>query len=150
MIQQSIWLAPQNSLINLRIESRGFRPASQVVQAAQGDSTDHAILLAALLRSKGIASQVAFGLKYVVSGKSRAMVYHAWTLAYVDDRWLHVDATIGDVAPADRLMLSASSLSEGNEYDALVPLSKWRCEHSGSHRRRPTLAVQNCEPNTLA
>ena len=109
------------SLITLRIETQGFRQASKIAQSGRGDSTDHAILLAAMLRTRGIASQVAFGLRYVTSGDSQALVYHAWTIAYVDDQWIHLDATTGGMAAADRLMLSSSNLSQGSEYDALIP-----------------------------
>ncbi|MCG8650574.1 MAG: transglutaminase-like domain-containing protein, partial [Pirellulales bacterium] len=110
-----------NALIGLRNSSQGFSKASDVVKDLQGDCTDHAVLLAALLRSRQIPARLALGLRYVADPQPQ-MVYHAWVLAYVDDNWLALDSTLGGLAPADRFALSMTQLGDGQEYEAMAPL----------------------------
>jgi transglutaminase-like putative cysteine protease len=107
-------------MISVGGESDGFTKASDVVRDGVGNETDHAILLAALLRARRIPSRLAIGIKYAPAERGR-MVYHVWTLAYVEGDWLHLDATEGGIAAADRLTLSTTNLSGGNEYDAMLP-----------------------------
>lgn len=102
-------------------ESRGFSRASDVARAGVGDSTEQAVLLAALLRARDIPSQVAMGIRFSVEESDR-MTYHAWTLAYVDGDWLHLDGTVGSVAAADRIALASSNLSGGEEYNAVLAM----------------------------
>ncbi len=102
--------------------SRGFAAASEVAQDPRGDCTEHAVLLAALLRSRKIPTRVVAGLTYVPSASGPAMMYHMWNVAYVDEGWLPVDATLGGVAPASRITLVTSDLSSGNEYECLNPI----------------------------
>ena len=77
-------------------------------------------LLAALLRAREIPSRVVFGLKWSPGNPNR-MAYHAWTIAHVDDQWLHLDATEGGVAAADRIAFATSNLNGGNECQGLIP-----------------------------
>lgn len=102
--------------------SRGFAAASEVAQDPRGDCTEHAVLLAAILRSRKIPTRVVAGLTYVSTASGPAMMYHMWNVAYVDDGWLPVDATLGGVAPASRITLVTSDLSSGNEYECLNPI----------------------------
>ncbi len=108
-------------LIAEKKEPSGFSRASEVARAGVGDSTEQAILLAALLRARKIPSQLAIGIKFS-PGESDRMLYHAWTLAHVGGEWRHLDATDGSVAAADRIALVTTNLSGGNEYNALIPL----------------------------
>lgn len=87
----------------------------------KGDSTQQAIVLAALLRASKIPSRLASGLVYV-AGQPTRMSYHTWTLAYVDDAWLALDATTGGLAAPDRLTFGTTDLSEGTEYDSIDPI----------------------------
>ena len=111
--------------INLNNLSHGLKKASTVAQDSEGDCNGQAILLAAMLRAKNIPSRVAAGLVYrpeTEPGSNPRMVYHMWTLAYVDGRWLSLDATVGGAAPPDRITLVTSNLSGGDEYSALAPI----------------------------
>ncbi len=112
-------------LISVNNLSHGLKKASAVAQDGEGDCNGQAVLLAALLRAKDIPSRVAAGLVYQPA-KTRddkpRMVYHMWTLAYVDGRWLSLDATLGSAAPPDRITLVTSNLSGGDEYNALSPM----------------------------
>ncbi len=113
-------------MVNLKPELSGLAKASEVARVAEGDSTRCAIVLAALLRAQKIPSRMAIGLRFE-SGNEQAdlpprMVGHAWTIAHVDGQWIHLDATEGDEAGADRLLLATSNLSEKNESDSLQAL----------------------------
>ena len=110
-----------NRLTQLNPTSDTFQRASEVARNAQGDSTAYVVLLAALLRAKGVASRVAFGFRYQESPSPR-MVYHAWTLAHVDGGWLPLDATTGGIAAADRLTVSTNSLSDSDIGEAMKPV----------------------------
>lgn len=106
--------------------SRGFSSAAQVVVEAEGDCTEHAVLLAALCRGAGIPARVAAGLVMLppADGQTQPMMaYHMWTLIWNGDRWQGLDATL-ETPPtfADRIMLVSSDLASGNEYSCLLPV----------------------------
>lgn len=93
--------------------------ASVIYQEATGGSTQYAVLLAALLRAKGIPSRLAIGVKYVPG--EAAMAYHVWTIAYVDDKqWIPLDPMTGSLAAADRIAFVTSNLSGTNHYKAIA------------------------------
>ncbi len=73
-----------------------FAGASAVVQSRAGDCSEHAILLAALLRTQGIPSRVASGLVYAdeFAGKRGVFAWHMWTQALIDGGWIDLDATL--------------------------------------------------------
>ncbi|QDS95968.1 Transglutaminase-like superfamily protein [Roseimaritima multifibrata] len=102
--------------------SRGFSTAAQVAADRTGDCTEHAVLLAAMLRSQGIPARVVAGLTYVQTVDGPAMLYHMWNIAYVDQGWIALDATLGASAPASRIALVTTDLSSGNEYECLQPI----------------------------
>ncbi|MFI4915270.1 MAG: transglutaminase domain-containing protein [Phycisphaerales bacterium JB060] len=76
-----------------------FASAATVARDRQGDCTEHATLLAAMLRARGIPSRLIAGLSYEPAGPGSppAFVYHVWTQALVDsgdgERWVDLDAT---------------------------------------------------------
>ena len=81
-----------------------FGSASEAARAKGGDCTEHAVLLAALLRAKGIPSRVASGLVYVpeLGGQGPGFGWHLWTQALVpspegggEPAWIDLDATLG-------------------------------------------------------
>jgi hypothetical protein len=74
----------------------GYASALEVVRKPEGDCTEHAVLLAALGRSLGIATRVVDGLAYApgFAGKDRVFVPHAWVQAWVDGRWQSFDAAL--------------------------------------------------------
>ncbi len=111
------------SLIGPLETPRGLVRASDVARDGVGDSTGRSILLAALLRSRGIPARVAIGLRYN-AGPPQRMVYQMWTMAYVEDHWINLDATEGIAAPPDRITFSTTDLSGGKEYNAFLPFIK--------------------------
>jgi transglutaminase-like putative cysteine protease len=112
----------------------GFATASEVARTKQGDCTEHAVLLAAALRSVGIPSRVASGVIYVdqFAGGREVFGFHMWTQALLDGaggkpRWVDLDATLPDAAPFDAahisMVLSALPAEERmNSLAALAPM----------------------------
>lgn len=74
----------------------GYASALEVAKNPEGDCTEHAVLLAALGRARGIATRVVDGLAYVDSygGGQHVFVPHAWAQAYVDGHWQSFDAAL--------------------------------------------------------
>lgn len=73
--------------------STALASAAEVAKRMEGDCTEHAVLLAAMLRVVQIPSRVAVGLVYAES--QQAFAGHMWTEAYFGDQWIPLDATIG-------------------------------------------------------
>ncbi len=91
--------------------STAMASAGEVAKTLQGDCTEHAVLLAAMLRAKGIPSRVAVGLVYVDS--LSAFGGHMWTEANLNGKWIPLDATLGRGGTgAAHIKLSDSSLSD--------------------------------------
>lgn len=70
--------------------------AAEVAKDLSGDCTEHATLLAAMVRTRKIPSRVAVGLVYVPTKNGEgAFGGHMWTEVFLDGRWLPLDATLG-------------------------------------------------------
>ena len=74
----------------------GYASALEVVDNRQGDCTEYAILLTALARAQGIPARMVTGMVYAdrYAGSSHLFLPHAWTQAWVDDRWQSYDAAL--------------------------------------------------------
>jgi hypothetical protein len=74
----------------------GYASAREVVRGREGDCTEHAVLLAALMRASGIPARVATGVAYAPSfaGKEQVFVPHAWVMAWVNEEWRGYDAAL--------------------------------------------------------
>jgi hypothetical protein len=96
----------------------GLATASEVAEKLEGDCTEHAVLLAAMLRARKIPSRVAVGLVY--SEQHQAFAGHMWTEAYLDGVWTPLDATLGKggIGPA-HIKVADSALDE----DAPTPIA---------------------------
>lgn len=97
----------------------GFASAKETFERRQGDCTEHAVLLASLLRSLGIPSRVAIGLIYLPNQDSELgkFVFHMWTEAYIGSReqgdWVPLDATNPEPLPdATHIKLADSALTD--------------------------------------
>ncbi len=84
-----------NSHISKKDLSVGYASASEVLKSAQGDCTEHAVLTAALCRATGIPAQIVTGMIYADSFIQAQNIFgpHAWTAAYIDGKWINLDAT---------------------------------------------------------
>ena len=103
----------------------GLARGATVARVGEGGAAQVAVFLAALMRAESIPARIAVGLRYDREIPGR-MIGHVWTIAYVDNQWVHYDATEGIAAAADRIVFSISDLSERNENEAFEPLSQKR------------------------
>lgn len=104
----------------------GFASAGEVAQTRQGDCTEHAVVLAAMLRADGVPSRVISGLVYVdeAIGAKETFGYHMWTQAWLGGRWVDLDATLGEVDfDAAHIALSAGTMPDGKWTNDLVALA---------------------------
>ncbi len=98
--------------------STALASAAEVAESLEGDCTEHAVLLGAMLRARGIGSRVAVGLVYVDG--LQAFGGHMWTEAWIDGKWIGLDATLGRGGiGAAHLKMADSSLSD----DAPAPVT---------------------------
>ena len=91
--------------------STALASAAEVAKSLEGDCTEHACLLAAMLRVQKIPSRVAVGLVY--AERLGAFGGHMWTEAWLDGKWVPLDATLGKggIGPG-HIKLADSSLSD--------------------------------------
>ncbi len=103
--------------------SQTFASAAEVAASREGDCTEHAVLLAALARARGVPARVAVGLVYVDS--FQGFGYHMWTEIHDGRRWLPLDATLGlGGIGAAHLKLADSNLAGDSAYLSFLPIAK--------------------------
>lgn len=99
-----------------------FGSASEAARERGGDCTEHAVLLAALLRAEGIPARVASGLVYVpeFGGRGAGWGWHLWTQALVGSDgariWKDYDATLSGAGRgyhAAHIAVATSDLAGG-------------------------------------
>ena len=104
----------------------GFATASEVARTATGDCSEHAVLLAALLRADGIPSRTASGLVYAerFAGEHGVMAYHMWTQAFLNGAWIDLDATMDERQPFDaaHIAIDVSTMDDGEMINGMVTL----------------------------
>ncbi len=99
--------------------------AAEVARDRAGDSTEHAVLLAAVVRARGVPSRVAFGLVYNESKSDPELVFHAWTEVYLKDHWISIDASVENAyTNASYIKLVDSPLADQNPYAPLLAALK--------------------------
>ncbi|HEY1603681.1 MAG TPA: transglutaminase-like domain-containing protein [Pirellulales bacterium] len=109
--------------VKVKNYSQTFATAADVAQSLEGDCTEHAVLLAALLRARGLPARVAIGLVYVPA--EQAFGFHMWTEVYVDGQWIGVDGTLGlGGIGAGHLKLATSSLKEATAFSSFLPVAQ--------------------------
>lgn len=95
--------------------------ATDVIRSRQGDCTEHAVLLAALCRARGIPTRVSTGLVYV--SRQQSFGYHMWNEVWIDGQWIPMDATLGRGGiGAAHIKVSDSDLSSASPVSALLPV----------------------------
>ncbi len=104
--------------------------ASEVARTHAGDCTEHAVLLAALLRADGIPSRIVSGLIYAdrFAGAQDVFAYHMWTQALLDSNgspsWIDLDATLsGERAfDATHIAIMTSAMEDGKATGAMASI----------------------------
>jgi hypothetical protein len=128
-----------NSHIDEKDLSVGFATAGQVAATAQGDCTEHAVLLTALLRANDIPARTVTGLLYVEEflGQQGVFGYHMWSQAWVTSgvggeanegeagesggRWIDLDAVLSEHDfDAAHIALSVASMRDGQMVNDMV------------------------------
>ena len=99
-----------------------FDPASKVLATRRGDCTEHAVLLGALARARGLPSRIVTGLVQVNDFGTHKVVfgYHAWTEVWINGQWISLDAALNQ-APADVSHI-ALGISAWNASDPTVDM----------------------------
>ncbi len=142
-----------------------FGSASEAAKTRSGDCTEHAVLLAALLRAAGIPSRVASGLVYVPSlgADGAGWGWHLWTQALTEQpviaggfglAWVDFDATVSGGGrgyhPA-HILIATSDLAGGASDPAFsralsligaVRISEAAVEHAPSTGSKPAGAAK--------
>ncbi len=103
--------------LNRKNLSSALASASEAVRTRSGDCTEHAVLLAALLRTQGIPSRVVVGLVWCerFAGASDVFGWHLWTQALIAGRWIDLDATLpagGSVFHPGHVALATTALAD--------------------------------------
>jgi transglutaminase-like putative cysteine protease len=85
--------------------------ASDVLEAGQGDCTEHTVLLVALARALGIPARPVHGLVYARYADGQdALYWHAWAEIRSAGEWIPLDPTFGQpVADATHLALGSGT-----------------------------------------
>ncbi len=117
-----------HSYIDRKSLDVGFATASEVARTKQGDCTEHAVLLAAILRARGIPSRVVSGLIYVDEfvGERGVFGFHMWTQALLPDddgveRWVDLDPTLPDAGfDAAHIGVAVSALSGADRINTMA------------------------------
>ncbi len=103
--------------------STSLQPATVVAKNLRGDCTEHAVLLATLLRCQDIPARVAVG--FVAVPNPESLVPHMWTEALLDGKWMPLDSTRGpDWVGLTHLKVTDSALSDevGSGTVLFIPL----------------------------
>lgn len=102
--------------------------SAEVAAQRAGDCTEHSVLLTAMLRGAGIPARVVTGLIYVDSfvGAREVFGYHMWSQAWIDGRWIDLDATLDRRFDAAHIAFATSALNDDGaalvDMAAIVPL----------------------------
>jgi len=114
--------------------SVGYASAVEVASSRQGDCTEHAVLAAALCRAVGIPAQVVTGLAYVDGWRNVENGFggHAWTQAYVGDKWVGIDAAFkgADLGGYDagHIALAAGNGDPGDFFSLVTSMGQFKIE----------------------
>ena len=113
--------------------STAMASAAEVAKQMQGDCTERAVLLAAMLRVRRIPSRIAVGLVYVPRISSFGA--HMWTEARLGGTWIPLDAALGQGGTGPtHIKLADASFADNSPspITVFVPLmnvlGNWRIE----------------------
>jgi hypothetical protein len=121
-----------NDYVSEKDYSQAFATAAEVAENPVGDCSEHAVLLAALARARGIPARVAMGLVFVADAAASPekpadgkFIYHMWTEVYIDELWIPIDATLamGGIG-AGHLKLAHSNLKGASAFSSFIPVAQ--------------------------
>ncbi len=92
----------------------GFASATEILDSREGDCSEHAVLMAAMIRSLSIPSKLVSGVTHYQG----EFLYHMWVEVWTGDGWYALDPTIGDGSvDAMHIKFGESSAKRGNVSD---------------------------------
>ena len=95
--------------------------ATEVARTRTGDCTEHAVLLAALARARGLPARVVVGLVYVPS--LGGFAYHMWNQIWCDGAWRFFDATQSDgKCGAGHIKVADAALDDQSGLTVFLPV----------------------------
>lgn len=117
--------------ISTKDMSVGFASASETARTLTGDCTEHAVLLAALMRGANIRSRVVSGMVYVdgFAEQKHVFGYHMWAQALINTadgaKWVDFDAAVDPkhAFDATHITLGVSALADGDTQNYLVTMA---------------------------
>ncbi len=102
-----------------------FASAAEVVRSGEGDCKGHSVLLAALARARGIPARVVAGLVYTEQSGGPSLAYHMWNELYLGDRWIPMDATLGQGGiGAAHVKLGHTDLDGVSAFSSFLPVAQ--------------------------
>ena len=108
-------------LIDKKDFSTALGSAAEVARSRRGDCTEHAVLLAAFARARGIPARVIIGLVYVPS--LGGFAYHMWSELWMQNRWLPIDATRADGGVGGgHIKIAHASMSDADGLMVFLPV----------------------------
>lgn len=115
----------------------GAGTASEAARTGEGDCTESAVLLAAMLRARGIPSRCVTGLVYSAepfAGQRDVFIYHMWTQAWIEAEDTGEDGANGESAQAGGrwVDLDAAMWRHGAGHIALG-VSAMDADHQADH-----------------
>lgn len=113
--------------------SIGYASAAEVADSKQGDCSEFAVLTAAMCRAIGIPAQVVTGVAYVDDFMgARGFGGHAWTQAYIGDRWIGLDAAFKSAGRAGydpgHIALAAGNGNPESFFDLVGSLGQFKID----------------------
>lgn len=101
--------------------STALATAVEVAETLQGDCTEHAMLLAALARARGIPARVVVGLVYVPG--LGGFGYHMWNEVWTGKSWNPLDATLarGGTGPG-HIKLGHANMANADSASIFLPV----------------------------
>ncbi|MCH2119519.1 MAG: transglutaminase-like domain-containing protein, partial [Pirellulales bacterium] len=113
--------------VNAWIEQKDFSAAlasaAEVARTQRGDCTEHAVLLAALARARGLPARVVLGLVYVPT--LGGFGYHMWNQIWCDGEWHDFDATrASGKCGAGHIQIAVTPLDDASGLVVFLPVLK--------------------------
>lgn len=100
-------------LLNFTPFSTSILPADTVARQKKGDCSEHAMLLATLLRIKGIPSRIASGL--LLTPGRPGFTGHVWVEAQIKGIWYPFDSTSANASRQIRIKLGDSDFQKDSQ-----------------------------------
>jgi len=94
--------------------------AAEVARTRRGDCTEHAVLLAAMARARGLPARVVVGLVYVP--QLGGFGYHMWNEMWCDGHWHSFDATRPAGCGGGHIKIADASLDDGSGLAVFLPV----------------------------